>query len=99
MTVAVAAAPGGSMLRLGIQAKGLSAGRRKGAPPVFQSRTLTVASATSETRLSRIFATARALRTRKSAAAVPLIGDARAEGVRIEAPGSRAALRATFDAG
>jgi hypothetical protein len=97
MTAAVAPKPAGPLLRLAIQARGLSAGRRRGAPPVFRSRTLAVISSTAERRLSRIFATARALRTRRSQAAVVLIGDARAEGVQIEAPGSRAALRATLD--
>ncbi len=96
MTAAVAAAPGGPVLRLVLGAKGFSAGRRKGAPPVFRGRTLDVAATTAETRLSRIFATARNLRTRKLPAAVPLVGDVRADGVRIEAPGSRATLRATM---
>ncbi|HEV8582233.1 MAG TPA: hypothetical protein VGX68_24445 [Thermoanaerobaculia bacterium] len=98
MTVAVAPVPGGVVLRLGIEAKGMSAGRRPAGPPVFRSRTLSVASATSETRLSRIFATARSLRTRTlPTATLPLIGDVRAEGVEIAAPGSHAFLHATLD--
>ena len=97
MTVAVAAGPGGPGLHLGIDAKGFSAGRRKGAPPVFRSRTLAVAATTAETRLSQVFATARDLRTRRFPAAVPLIGDVKAEGVQIEASGSRASLRAKLD--
>jgi hypothetical protein len=97
MTAAVAAAPGGPVLRLVLGAKGFSAGRRQDAPPVFRSRTLAVAATTAETRLSRIFATARNLRTHTSPAAVPLVGDVKAEGVQIAAPGSRASLRATLD--
>jgi hypothetical protein len=97
MTAAVAAAPGGPVLRLGIEAKGMSAGRRPSGPPVFWSKTIAIASTTSETRLSRVFATARDLRSGTFPASLPLVGDVRAEGVRIEAPGSRATLRATLD--
>jgi len=97
MTAAVAREAGGSALHLDIEAQGLSAGRRPGAPPLFRSRRLSIASTTPETRLSRIFATARDLRTRTFPSALPLIGDVRAEGVAIEAPGSRASLRATLD--
>ena len=97
MTAAVAAGPGGPVLRLSIEAKGMSAGRRPAGPPVFWSRTLAVAAATSETRLSRVFATARDLRSGTFPASLPLVGDVRADGVRIEAPGSRATLRATLD--
>lgn len=96
MSVTVARGPVRPVLRFGIAARRMSAGRRATGPPLFRSETLAVTSATPETRLSRIFATARDLRTRKLPAAVPLIGDVRADGVRIEAPGSRATLRATM---
>ncbi|HEY7214998.1 MAG TPA: hypothetical protein VIC28_10235 [Thermoanaerobaculia bacterium] len=96
MNVAVARGPVRPVLRFGIAARRMAAGRRATGPPLFRSETLAVASATPETRLSRIFATARNLRTRKLPTAVPLIGDVRADGVRLEAPGSRATLRATI---
>ncbi|HEV2851298.1 MAG TPA: hypothetical protein VHC97_00685 [Thermoanaerobaculia bacterium] len=87
----------GSRLRLRLDARGFSAGRQKNGPPLFRSKVLSVASATPETRLSRIFATARDLRAHAVPVSLPLQGDVRAEGVQIEAPGSRAILRASFD--
>jgi hypothetical protein len=97
MTAAVARGPGGPVLRLGIEAKGFAAGRRKTGPPRFRSRSLSVASTASETRLSRILATARDLRKGAVPTSLPLVGDVRAAGVRIDVPGSRASLRATLD--
>ncbi len=87
----------GPILRLGIEAKGLAVGRGKSRPPLLRCEVLSVASTTSETRLSRIFSTARNLRTRTAPAFLPWMGGVRAERVRIEAPGSRASLRATID--
>lgn len=89
----------GALLRLGLDARGFSAGRRKDAPPLFRSKVLSVASTTSETRLSRIFATARDVRQRDVplSLSLSLAGDVRAEGVEIEAPGIRATLRAAMD--
>ncbi len=86
-----------SLLRLGLDARGFSAGRRKDGPPLFRSKVLSVASTTSETRLSRIFATTRDVRERNVPISLPLVGDVRAEGVEIEAPGTRATLRARMD--
>ncbi len=97
LTSLVTGGPDGVLLRLGLDAKGFSAGRRKDGPPLFRSKVLSVASTTSETRLSRIFATARDVRARDVPISLPLAGDVRAEGVEIEAPGTRATLRATMD--
>jgi hypothetical protein len=97
LIAAVAAGPEGPVLRLGIGALGLAAGGRPGGPPVLRAEKLSVVSTTSETRLSRIFATARDLRTGKTSTSLPLMGDAQAEGVQVEAPGSRATLRAAID--
>jgi hypothetical protein len=97
LTALVAREKEGSRLRLGLDARGFSAGRRKDGPPLFRSKVLAVASTTSETRLSRIFATARDVRTRDVPISLPLVGDVRAEGVEIEAPGTRATLRAAMD--
>lgn len=87
----------GTLLRLGLDARGFLAGRRKNGPPLFRSKVLSVAAMTPETRLSRIFATARDLRARNLPVSLPLVGDVRAEGVEIEAPGTRATLRAAMD--
>jgi hypothetical protein len=97
-TTAVTQGPRGTLFHLGIDAKGLTAGRRRGLPPFLRAAELTVASTSPETRLSRIFATARDLRDpRKPAITLPLTSDVQASGVRIEAPSPRATLRATFD--
>jgi len=97
-TTAVTNGPGGTLFRIGMDAKGFTAGRRKGLPPLFRAAEITVASTSPETRLSRIFATARDLRDpRKPPVTLPLTSDVRASGVRIEAPGTRATLQATFD--
>ncbi|MFL6193379.1 MAG: hypothetical protein ACJ75H_04365 [Thermoanaerobaculia bacterium] len=97
-TAAITDGSEGPRLRIGIEAKGFTAGRRKGLPPVFRAASLSLASATPETRLSRVFATARDLRSsRKLPPSLPLASDARAEGVRIEAVGSIAMLHATVD--
>jgi hypothetical protein len=97
LSTSMAEGPGGTRLRLGLEAKGLSAGRRKNAPPLFRSQKLSVTAMTPETRLSRIFATTQDLRAHKAPLSLPLVGDVRADGVRIEAPGARASLRAAFD--
>jgi len=97
-TTAVTKGPGGTLFRIGMDAKGFTAGRRKGLPPLFRAAEITVASTSPETRLSRIFATARDLRDpRKPPVTLPLTSDVRASGLRIEAPGTRATLQATFD--
>ena len=98
LTTAVGEAQEGARLRLRLDARGFSAGRQKHGPPLFRSKVLAVTSMTPETRLSRIFATARNLRAHDPVS-LPLEGDVRAEGVQIEAPGTRAVLRATFDRG
>lgn len=97
LTSLVSGGQEGPVLRLGLDARGFSAGRRKDGPPLFRSKVLSVASTTSETRLSRIFATAREARQRDVPLSLPLAGDVRAEGVQIEAPGTRATLRAAMD--
>jgi hypothetical protein len=95
---AVTGGPRGTLFRIGMEAKGLTAGRRQGLPPLFRAAEITVASTSPETRLSRIFATARDLRDpRKPAVTLPLTSDVRASGVWIEAPGTRATLQATLD--
>jgi hypothetical protein len=97
-TTAVTNGPGGTLFRIGMDAKGLTAGRRQGLPPLFRAAEITVASTSPETRLSRIFATARDLRDpRKPPVTLPLTSDVRASGVWIEAPGTRATLKATLD--
>jgi hypothetical protein len=98
ITTAVTRGPQGTLLHLGIDAKGLTAGRVAGHPPLFRAATLNVMSTTPETRLSKIFETARDLQNAdKPPIQLPLSSDVRASGVRIEAPGSRATLRATLD--
>ncbi|HEY0556233.1 MAG TPA: hypothetical protein VGG20_18410 [Thermoanaerobaculia bacterium] len=98
IAVTVTGGPGNPLFHLGIDAKGLTAGRRPHSPPLFQAATLTVDTKTPETRLSRLFATARDLRDPdKPAVTLPLTSDLRATGVRIEAPGSRATLHAALD--
>jgi len=95
---AVTRGPKGTLLHLGIDAKGLAAGRVPGHPPLFRAATLAVMSTTQETRLSKLFATVRDLQDRdKPPIQLPLASDVRASGVQIEAPGSRATLRATLD--
>lgn len=98
LTSRVTEGPGdAALLRLGLDARGFSAGRRKDGPPLFRSKVLSLASMTPETRLSRIFATARDLRERDFPISLPLVGDVRAEGIEIEAPGPRGTLRARMD--
>ncbi|MFL6237003.1 MAG: hypothetical protein ACJ76N_27990 [Thermoanaerobaculia bacterium] len=95
---AVTQGPKGTLLHLGIDAKRLAAGRVPGHPPLFRAATLALMSTTQETRLSRLFATVRDLQDEdKPPIQLPLSSDVRASGVRIEAPGSRATLRATLD--
>jgi len=97
-TTAVTNGPGGTLFRIGMEAQGFTAGRRQGLPPLFRAAALSVASTSPETRLSRIFATARDLRDpRKPPVTLPLTSDVRASGVWIEAPGTRATLKATLD--
>jgi hypothetical protein len=97
LTAMVTGGGGGALLHLGVEAKGFTAGRGPGRPPVFRAATLSVASTSPETRLSRIFATARDVRdVRKPPITLPLESDVRASGVRIEA-GSGATMRVTFD--
>ncbi len=98
ITTAVTEGPKSPLLHLGIDARGLSVGRVKGHPPLFQAATLAVVSTTPETRLSKIFETTRDLKdAEKPSIDIPLTSDVRATGVRIEAPGVRATLRATLD--
>jgi hypothetical protein len=97
LTTTVTGGGGGALLHLGVEAKGFTAGRGPGRPPVFRAATLSVASTSPETRLSRIFATARDVRdVRKPPITLPLESDVRASGVQIEA-GSGATMRVTFD--
>jgi hypothetical protein len=102
IATAVTNGPKGTLLHLGLDAKGLAAGRVEGHPPLFRAATLAVMSTTQETRLSRLFATVRNLQDKprdedKPPIQLPLSSDVRATGVQIEAPGSRATLRATLD--
>ena len=97
LTTLVSGGHEGPLLRLGLDARRFSAGRRKDGPPLFRSKVLSVAATTTETRLSRIFATTRDVRARKVPISLPLVGDVRVEGVQIEAPGTRANLRAAMD--
>ncbi len=98
VTTAVTRGPQGTLLHLGLDAKGLAAGRVEGRPPVFRAATLAVMSTTPETRLSKLFETARDLRNEdKPPIQLPLTSDVRASGVQIEAPGSRATLSASLD--
>jgi hypothetical protein len=98
LTTAVTNGPGGTLFRIGMDAKGFTAGRRQGLPPFFRAAELTVASTSPETRLSRLFATVRDLKDpRKPAVTLPLTSDVRASGVRIDAPSPRATLRTTFE--
>jgi hypothetical protein len=98
IATAVTNGPRGTLFRIGIEARGLTAGRRKGLPPFFRAAELTVASTSPETRLSRIFATVRDLKDpRKPDVTLPLTSDVRASGVRIDAPSPRVTLRTTFD--
>ena len=97
VTAAVTRGTDGTLLHIGIEAQGLAAGRVPGHPPLFRAANLSVAAKTPETRLSRLFATANDLRAEKPVLGLPLSSDVQASGVRIEAPGSRATLRATLD--
>ncbi len=102
ITTAVTNGPKGTLLHLGVDAKGLAAGRVEGHPPLFRAATLAVMSTTQETRLSKLFATVRDLQVKpqdedKPPLQLPLTSDVRATGLRIEAPGSRATLRASLD--
>jgi hypothetical protein len=98
ITTAVTRGPKGILLRLGVDARGLAAGRVEGHPPLFRAATLNLMSSTQETRLSRLFATVRDLQNEdKTPLQLPLSSDVRASGVQLEAPGSRATLRATLD--
>jgi hypothetical protein len=98
IATAVTRGPQGTLLRLEVDAKGLAAGRVAGHPPLFRAATLNLMSTTPETRLSKIFETARDLKDPdKPPIQLPLSSDVRASGIQIEAPGSRATLRATLD--
>ncbi|HET9212034.1 MAG TPA: hypothetical protein VFR03_16635, partial [Thermoanaerobaculia bacterium] len=100
ITTAVTQGPKGTLLHLGVDAKRLAAGRVQGHPPLFRAAALELMSTTQETRLSKLFATVRDLQDRdedKPPVQLPLASDVRASGIQIEAPGSRATLRATLD--
>jgi hypothetical protein len=98
ITTTVTAGPRGPLFHFGIAAKGLTAGRRPRRPPFFRAAAVTVDTKTPETRLSRLFATARDLRDpRKPAITLPLISDVQASGVIIDAPSAHATLQATLD--
>ncbi len=95
--IVIAAVAPGPVLSFNVAAKGLAVGRKTDGPPVLKSRILLVTSRTSETRLSRIFSTARSLRTRTALTPFPLMAEVWAEGLQVEARGARASLRATLD--
>ncbi len=98
MAATVTTGPRGALFHLGIDAKGLTAGRRPNLPPFFRAAAVTVDTKTPETRLSRLFATARDLRDpEKPAITLPLVSDVKASGVSIDAPSARVTLRATLD--
>jgi hypothetical protein len=85
-------------LRLGLRAQGLQAGRSAGRPPVFQCAAISGTVQTPAVQLSRLFVTARELRTRSNfAASAPLVADTRVERVRLEAGGVHAHLRLDVD--
>ena len=97
-TVVTPGGAAGTALQIGIDIKGLAAGRVAGHPPLLRAETLAVAATTPETRLSHLFATARDFKAgEKDALQLPLTSDLRGTGVWIEAPGSRAVLHARLD--
>ncbi|HEV8630387.1 MAG TPA: hypothetical protein VGV61_08720 [Thermoanaerobaculia bacterium] len=94
LTAAIVAAPG-AHLSIDVATRGLNAG---GSParPVLQVADLELATATPETRLRQLILAVRSRRPVVSTSA-PVMADVRAAGVRIDAPSSRLALRATLD--
>jgi hypothetical protein len=97
-TVVTPGGPAGTALHIGLDARGLAAGRIAGHPPLLRAETLSVSSTTPETRLSRLFANVRDFKDSENPELeLPLSSDLRGTGVQIEAPGSRAVLHARLD--
>lgn len=88
----VTSGPMGPRLFLEADLGGLVLRRGGGRPPLLESEALGVSAATSELRLSRLFALSRELRDGRTTPGWTLPGELRAEGLRLTFPGSRASL-------
>jgi len=86
-----------ALLRLELEARGLTGGRSADRPPVLQVESLTLSTTTPETRVRGLVAAVRAHRKGSSGDAAPILADARATGIRLDAPSSRLVAHATLD--
>ncbi|HXT52485.1 MAG TPA: hypothetical protein VN811_15700, partial [Thermoanaerobaculia bacterium] len=84
-------------LLLQLDARGLAGGRRGDQPPVLQVESLSLSTTSAETRVRGLVAAVRARRRGAAGAAAPLLADARATGVRLDAPSSRLVAHAVLD--
>ncbi len=94
MTGSVAPEKTGPRLALEADLRGLTLGQGRSGPPLLASDVLRVTGGTSELRLAQLFATARDLRG-GGAVGAALPGEVRAEGLRVNLPGSRKTLQVT----
>lgn len=93
----VAEVGGQPLLRAAIDAQGFQVGGRDGKPPLLESRTLHVSTASAETRLSRVFGKAREMRAAEGEPEEFVAGEFLAEGLSLDLRGRRMACRLAVD--
>jgi hypothetical protein len=85
------------LLRLLLEARGIVGGRSADRPPTLRVDALSLSTTSAETRVRSLITVLRTHRRGATGDAPPLLADARAEGVRIDAPSSRLVAHAVLD--
>ena len=96
-TGAVEGGPPAPLLRLELDARGLVGGRTADRPPVLQVETLALGTTSADTSVRGLVTAVRAHRRPHDGDAPPLLADARATGIRLDAPSSRLIAHAVLD--
>lgn len=85
------------LLRLELAAHGLVGGRAADRPPVLQVESLALSTTSADTSVRGLVTAVRAHRKPGNGEAPPLLADARATGIRLDAPSSRLVAHAALD--
>ena len=84
-------------LHFGLEGSGFAGGRGRDGRPVVQIESLALDTATPQVAVRELVTAVRAGRERRPLGPLPLVADARAAGVRVDAPSSRLVLHAKLD--
>jgi hypothetical protein len=97
LTLTAAVEPDPPRLHLGLEGSGFVGGRGRDGKPVVQIESLTLDTATPQLAVRELVLAVRAGRQRRPLGPLPLVADARATGLRVDAPSSRLVLRGKLD--